>query len=724
MDAPFVLPEKYQFLLGAKEINDDLIASNKRLFRHLTRPPTKLRHYVKRNMAALCLNFAHDYIESETPIFLNAVVGQVRQYQVGAKKERSKYDAIILLPADLYSPDFINVAVSDFVRIERDGEVVLSGRVYRVSPSEIRIKGDVNPTNKVPKKNSKVNLYKQLIDFVPKAIVTAMQRIQSGAFNHIVMPEADVGSEESFNSRWRGRLLKFASENTELQMLNLEQQLAVYVICKELHKPWPFILFGPPGTGKTVTIVATIRQLIKSENNRILICTPSNTAADRVAKELMKYLDKDGPGINRSEDEKNEETGLNRWNVLRFVSPSVDFEKRDKSLDPISNVISDGYDVTLDVAEYKVIICTLATSSRLCGDQFTHIFVDEAGQACECEIWIPIGCCATRKTSLILCGDPNQLGPVNMLNLSEIYTGYLESPLKRYLRIPEYKNERMFCIQLTKCFRCHGEIVKIASDLFYDGSLENAGDQEWKNELCNHKYWLNKGFPMLFIDVPNQEHEYDPHSASLANPAEAKVVYRMVRHLLRMKIDPEKIGIVSPYKYHSKIIRERLAEKFGDGLLDKLTVDSVERFQGNEREVIIMTTARTEGKGFLFCNLRLNTAITRAQRLLIVIGSRKVLKKHDEWAELIDFIKDHKGYLSSSPFNRVAIDRNGSNKTPRTHWALMPVIITAESPKREEENETETLALPEKRELKTEVSPKKATIRTRPSTVKRKNTNM
>ncbi|CAD5230209.1 unnamed protein product [Bursaphelenchus okinawaensis] len=644
-ESKFILPEEYEFLVDLPQIDASVIQGNEKLLQVFSRVPKKLRHFVERNLAVISLNFAKDYIEFRNPIFLGAVTKRVDVYYVN--RTRPKFLVVLKLPKEQWDASYVPVAVNDFVNIERNVKLMATGRVYSVSDSEIEIRGDWRCDIKLPEENDTVDLYKHLIDFVPKAVQTAIKRIKKGELNNIILPQPELGKISSFHKGHAFTLIKYVDENPELSFLNNEQLQAVYVIDKVLHKPCPFVLFGPPGTGKTVTIVTAVRQVIKDAQHNVLICTPSNTAADRVAKELLKYVTETGP--------------LTRRNVVRYVSPSQDFDKRDKTLDLIANVKEDGYNMKIDFTEYRIIICTLATSARLVGNYFSHLIIDEAGQANECELWIPIGCCATSASSVIFCGDPKQLGPVNMLNLPKSLSGHMECPLIRYLTLPEYSTLKQYCVQLVECFRCHKDIVSIASELFYGGNLENSGDQKWKETLCVDDNWIRRGRSILFVNVDDEQHIQDPNGSSFGNKAEAMVVFKFIKLVhAKLGVDFKNIGVVSPYKYHSKLIRELVIKKFGKQVLNDLTVDSVERFQGNEREVIIMSTARTEGNGFLFCNLRLNTAITRAQRLLIVVGNRSLLEKHRNWKRFIDFVEEKKGYCNSCPIKRIV--RKGEDK--------------------------------------------------------------
>jgi len=305
-----------------------------------------------------------------------------------------------------------------------------------------------------------------------------------------------------------------------------------------------------------------------------------------------------------------------------------------------------------DFERYRVVICTLGCSTHIISRNippgfFSHIFLDEAGQAGESEIWIPLGGLAKSDTSVIFCGDPKQLGPVCTLELPPSVTKRFDSALVRYMNNFCYKEDgRLFC-QLRRSYRCHGAILKSFSSLFYNNSLKSG--IRFRPEMFQNWSGLpTKRFPILFVNV-NGKQFMEKDSNSYANNHEVTAVIAYIRQILKefSNLDLADIGVISPYRYQTQLLIERLGkERIHDSR--KIIIDSVERFQGSERKVIIMTTTRTSGLGFVGCDLRLNTSISRAMNLLIIIGNKDALCGHPSWRKFLDYCKQNKSLIDWS----------------------------------------------------------------------------
>lgn len=213
------------------------------------------------------------------------------------------------------------------------------------------------------------------------------------------------------------------------KILNNYQREAVYSILS-MSGDCPFILFGPPGTGKTTTLVESIRYLrIQDEKTRFLVCTPSNAAADHFTLALI-----DAGFIDVKE-------------IHRSMSPRVNFDFRDQRLDSV--ILTDGYRYIIPeddkYLEYVVVVSTIGNCARVRPPMkgfFTHIFIDEAGQATEPDSWIPLAHFGRQHTKFILAGDPKQLGPVLIDPVLE-RTAYRfdQSLLVRLYEIPAFQED-------------------------------------------------------------------------------------------------------------------------------------------------------------------------------------------------------------------------------------------------------------------------------------------
>ncbi|KAL5477180.1 hypothetical protein EMCRGX_G023934 [Ephydatia muelleri] len=398
-------------------------------------------------------------------------------------------------------------------------------------------------------------------------------------------------------------LLGYASLQFINATLNLQQRRAVEAIVSGACCPVPYILFGPPGTGKTVTVVESILQVYKRDIScKILACTPSNSAADLMAERLH----------SSGHIEEGSMIRLNAFMRSQVLPLSIEnfcivANKKAKSKTKSS----------------RIVICTCSTAAilRAFNVTFSYVFVDEAGQALEPECLIPVSLLAGRRGQLVLAGDPLQLGPVVFSSLASDNVLSI-SMLERLMGRDLYKRntitfaatgnyDSMVVTKLIENYRSHGTLLKLYSDQFYDGELMERGDHKITHSLCNWEHLPTKGVPLLF------------HGIQVLFYTKALVQKRLV-----LETD---IGIISPYNKQVEKISFLLDS---EGLRD-VKVGSVEEFQGRENLVIIISTVRSSDDmfvddmrkqvGFVSNPKRFNVAISRAQALLIVVGNPHLL---------------------------------------------------------------------------------------------------
>uniref|UniRef100_A0A8C3BLZ5 RNA helicase n=1 Tax=Cairina moschata TaxID=8855 RepID=A0A8C3BLZ5_CAIMO len=370
--------------------------------------------------------------------------------------------------------------------------------------------------------------------------------------------------------------------------LNEQQKLAVKRIVRGECRPTPYILFGPPGTGKTVTVVEAILQIHYTlPDSRILVCAPSNAATDLICLRL------------------HQSSLLKPGAMVRINASCRSPEQIDDIVKPYCK---DGEDIW-KASWFRIIVTTCSsagmfyqTGIRL--GHFTHVILDEAGQACEPESLIPIGLISEANGQIVLVGDPKQLGPVIKSKIALAF-GLNMSLLERLLSRDMYLRDE---------------------DAFSASGSYN---------------------PLL----GNETRE--GRSPSWFNPTEAVQVMQYCCHLAKNEstaVSVTDIGVITPYRKQVEKIRFLLRSID----LSDVKVGTVEEFQGQEHLVTILSTVRShEGifmeekyyLGFLSNPKRFNVAITRAKALLIVVGNPHVLVKDPCFCALLEYSLMNKAYV-------------------------------------------------------------------------------
>ncbi|PPQ72286.1 hypothetical protein CVT24_004675 [Panaeolus cyanescens] len=418
---------------------------------------------------------------------------------------------------------------------------------------------------------------------------------------------------------------------------NEPQMQAIHAMLAMPPGSLPLVIFGPPGTGKTITIIEGIKQILSTNRSAcILACAPSNSAADLIAIRLMDFLQPD--------------------EMFRFYAPSRMREQVPHKLLPYAYLSSDGH-FTIPplsrVRRFRIIISTSISSSFTAGigmarSHFTHIFLDEAGQATEPEAFVSIKMMANSNTNVVLSGDPKQLGPVIRSGVARSL-GLEESYLERLMQREAYdfKNgaRSMSVFKLTKNFRSHEAILRFPNDRFYDGELTPHGNAQLINSYLNSSYLPSSSFPIVFHSVSGKD-DREASSPSFFNIDEVIQIKSYIRKLKedrRYRTADADIGVIAPY--HAQVVKIRNSLR---NLADDVKVGSVEEFQGQERKVIIISTVRSSKEfieydllhtlGFVANPRRFNVAVTRAQALLIIVGDAQVLSLDPLWRSFLNYI--------------------------------------------------------------------------------------
>ncbi|NXT96031.1 SDE3 helicase, partial [Anhinga rufa] len=465
----------------------------------------------------------------------------------------------------------------------------------------------------------------------------------------------------AFQPRWFDRKLQ----------ANEEQCRAVKHIVMGLSRPAPYLIFGPPGTGKTVTVVEAIKQVWTCfKDARILACAPSNSAADLLCQRLIKDI---APR-----------------HIYRLIASSRNYQEVPPDIRPCCNWDNEQSSYVYPSKEhlrcYRILITTLVTAGRLVSANFppgffSHIFIDECGQAVEPESVVAIAGLLTamdEKTNpnggqLVLAGDPQQLGPILRSPLA-IEHGLGTSLLERLmLHNPLYERssgeyDPQFVTKLLWNYRSHEAILRVPNELFYDSELKACKSDELELDIrslyCAWEELPKKGFPIIFHGVCGEDRR-EAKSPSFFNTSEIEVLVYYLKKLLQSRgkggcptVSPKEVGIISPYRKQVEKIRKAITSM--DPVLRNLPdigllkVGSVEEFQGQERRVILISTVRSCSEylqldetfklGFLKNPKRFNVAITRAKALLIVVGNPAALSNDDHWQRFLRYCKEEGGY--------------------------------------------------------------------------------
>jgi helicase MOV-10 len=355
----------------------------------------------------------------------------------------------------------------------------------------------------------------------------------------------------------------------------------------------------------------------------ILVCTSANAACDTLAQKLIPHCA--------------------THELLRLYSSNRDWTSVPNELHGYSNYRDEEcyFPNEKKMAGYKIIICTLIVSGRLTGmgiSHFTHVFIDECGQALEPAVLVPIASVLRPVINdrlggqIILAGDPMQLGPIcNSIEAENfgLATSFLERLMKTCKLYGKDNYGRgyngMYITKLRRNFRSHKLILELPNRMFYNGELMSmCGEHISKDTVKN----LNKSHcddAVVFHGVIGHERRAGK-SFSYYNQEEANIVLDYISVLLkgkasRVPVPENDIGVLTPYAHQVQKLQAGLKKKGWRNI----EVGSAEAFQGREKRVIIISTVRTDRLGFVKDAKRFNVAITRSRSLLIVVGNPYIL---------------------------------------------------------------------------------------------------
>ena len=412
------------------------------------------------------------------------------------------------------------------------------------------------------------------------------------------------------------------------------------------------VLHGPPGTGKTTTLVEAIFETLRRES-QVLVCAQSNMAVDWISEKLVDR------GINvlrignptRVNDKMLSFTYERRfeahpdypqlWSIRKAIRELRQQRKHaDSWHQKMDRLKSRATELELRIrsslfGEARVIASTLtgAANRVLEGEKYSTLFIDEAAQALEAACWIAI-----RKAGrVILAGDHCQLPPT-VKSIMALKGGLGKTLMER---IVENKPETVTLLKMQ--YRMNEQIMKFSSEWFYHGMVESA-------PTVSHRGILDYDTPMMWIDTAecDGKEEFVGENFGRINRAEAELTLQTLQQYLE-KIGKQRIleesidvGIISPYRAQVQLLRKELRKReFFRPYRHLLTVNTVDGFQGQERDIILISLVRSNDGGdigFLRDLRRMNVAITRARMKLIILGSSETMTSHPFYKKLYEYV--------------------------------------------------------------------------------------
>lgn len=412
------------------------------------------------------------------------------------------------------------------------------------------------------------------------------------------------------------------------------------------------VVHGPPGTGKTTTLVEAIFETLRRES-QVLVCAQSNMAVDWISEKLVDR------GINvlrignptRVNDKMLSFTYERRfeahpdypqlWSIRKAIRELRQQRKHaDSWHQKMDRLKSRATELELRIrsslfGEARVIASTLtgAANRVLEGEKYSTLFIDEAAQALEAACWIAI-----RKAGrVVLAGDHCQLPPT-VKSIMALKGGLGKTLMER---IVENKPETVTLLKMQ--YRMNEQIMKFSSEWFYHGMVESA-------PTVSHRGILDYDTPMMWIDTAecDGKEEFVGENFGRINRAEAEMTLQTLQQYLE-KIGKQRIleesidvGIISPYRAQVQLLRKELRKReFFRPYRHLLTVNTVDGFQGQERDIILISLVRSNDGGdigFLRDLRRMNVAITRARMKLIILGSSETMTSHPFYKKLYEYV--------------------------------------------------------------------------------------
>lgn len=472
--------------------------------------------------------------------------------------------------------------------------------------------------------------------------------------------EAKDGRLAELREIFHGKLpaREFTFDGTRFPWLNQSQEDAINKVMRAKDVA---IVHGPPGTGKTTTLVEAIYETLRREN-QVLVCAQSNMAVDWISEQLT---DRGIPVLRignptRVNDKMLSFTFEHRfaahpdypqlWSIRKAIRELYERKRSKSNRESVSAKINSLKDRATELEmriteslfnESRVVACTLVSAANrlLMGRKFGTLFIDEAAQALEAACWIAI----RKADRVILAGDHCQLPPT--VKCYEAMKQGLAHTLMQH--IVDNKPEVVNLLQVQ--YRMHEAIMQFSSQWFYNGILKAA--PEVKNRSI-----LDFDTPITWVNTEEMDYkeEFVGESYGRINKAEAQLSIETLKAYIE-KITKERflderldVGLISPYKAQVQYLRSLIKhDAFFKPFRSSISINTVDGFQGQERDIIIISMVRSNEDGsigFLSDLRRMNVAMTRARMKLILLGNAKTLTKHPFYQKLYEYVEKLQEY--------------------------------------------------------------------------------
>ncbi|TSX17015.1 DNA-binding protein SMUBP-2 [Bagarius yarrelli] len=530
-----------------------------------------------------------------------------------------------------------------------------SGVVTRVTQASITVAFDETHDGLNLENDGLYNIMKHANDVTYKRLTRALHSLngyRSGPATHLI--SVLFGYSEP---GMLGQQIALEWMNTGL---DLSQQEAVSFALAQKDVA---IIHGPPGTGKTTTVVEVILQAVK-QGQKVLCCAPSNVAVDnlveRLAKSKAKVLRLGHPARLLESIQKYSLDAVlaqsDNTNIIADVRKDMD-----KAFSQIKKVRDKGQRSSLrrEIGELRkelksreemaitqilkrasVILATNTGASDdgplkyLSSEHFDLVVIDECAQALESSCWIAL----LKARKCILAGDYKQLPPT-IKSQNAAAKGLSVSLMERLIQQYGDSVVRM----LTTQYRMNRAIMEWASEQMYQGKLtaHPSVEKHLLRDLAGVADVEETSIPLLLVDTAGcglNEME-DTDEQSKGNQGEVDIVALHARTLIEAGVQAKDIAVIAPYNLQVDLLRQKLSNQYPD-----LEIKSVDGFQGREKEAVLLSLVRSNRKGevgFLAEDRRINVAVTRARRQLVVVCDSQTVRNHDFLKSLLDYMSEH-----------------------------------------------------------------------------------